>query len=448
MANVKFNRGLRSTIEDSQTLTYNEVSIGRETADNSWDSIYLGTALVGTSMLGLMRPQKMQTPTYTYPQGQSATISWAEATIGTGEGNIASGVITTDVVSGSPITTVRKLVDYATASVSGYAASATDSEILTAKATASLISSAGGYYSAGGWNYTPQGGSATGWDTWTALHSIDSGKNFQFTLPIAVTSGDNYNPATDTTHLVTPAQAVQFAGDNDIYHKSGDWGTGANWNTYTAQAYKGNTLLTDSTTPTASAYALSFTVPVETGNIVKHGETTPDYYDNHLPTSKAVATFVENYFSTIAGGMRYCGTIGADGKLPSGSLAPYKPGDVFIATADITLGGTKVADAGDMIVIRTLASGVESVEAGTSINDSTKIAQYDVFERNIDGAVTAVNNLATNKMVVGDAADSKTVKTVDFVTADITNTDIVIAHTVGQTTETVSVADSLIWHEL
>lgn len=450
MAQVKFNRGTRETISGA-TLTTNEVTFGSMPA-GTYDSIYLGNFLVGTTIMGLMKPSEMKTPTYTY--GDSTTVSWAEATIGT---TFSSGVITTDVITpdggtATPMTTVRKLVDFATASASGYSALASDSEILTAKAVTALVSSVADntYYTSGGWNYTPAGGTAAGWNTWTAIDSGTAGAhNFAFTLPIADPTAANYDPSQDTTSLVTPAQVVDFAGANDIYHKTGSWGSSSDWKTYTAAPYKGTTQLTGQD---ATTYALSFTLPVEDWStdqgITKHGAAgSEDYYDDHLPTSKAVAKFVESYFASIAGGMRYCGTIGADGALPSGSLAPYKSGDVFIATADVVVSGTKLAEEGDMIIIRTLASGVNSVPAGTIINNSQYIAQYDVYERNLTGAVTAVNNLSTDHMVVGDDGN-KTVKSVSYISVDDTNTDLIIAHTNGNETTNVNVAEGLIWHDL
>jgi hypothetical protein len=300
---------------------FDQVTLVRDTAtagSTDYNSIYLGTALVGTSMLGLMKPQKMQTPTYTY--GGSTTISWAPATIGTSTGNIASGVITTDVVNNEPIVTVRTLVDYATASVSGYAASATDSEILTAKAVTSLITSAGGYYTDGsgttngGWAYNQ-----TSWNTWTAVHTIDPLKN------------------------------------------------------------------------------ISFTLPVESDNIVLHG-TSPnqDYSNELLPTSKAVATFVEDYFAGLAGGMRYMGSISSATLTPPQGQS-YKAGDVFIASSAFTIGTapdpTVSVELGDMVVIK----------SGDNVTTLTT-SNCDVFERNLDGAITGT--LTTGQMVRATASNA------------------------------------------
>ena len=314
MAQVKFNRGQRSLIEASQTLTTNEISLARESASgNDWNSIYLGTYLVGTSMLGLMKPQLMQTPTYTY--GEQTTVQWAEATIGT---TFASGVITTDLVgteNPTPMTTVRKLVDFATASQSGYAANANDSEILTAKAVTALVASVSDntYYTDGGWNYTPSGGSATGWNTWTA---IDSGTN--------------------------------------------------------------------------GAHNFSFTLPTESGNIVKHGTSPNEDYSNELlPTSKAVATFVENYFSSVAGGMRYKGSL--DATEAATTTEAYQAGDVFIAAATISSIG---AEQNDMVVVKA------PIAEGGAFSSSN----CDVFERNLDGAVTISENMTSGQFVVATGA--------------------------------------------
>lgn len=321
MANVKFNRGTVAGLANLGSNPFDQVTLVRDTAtagSTDYNSIYLGTALVGTSMLGLMKPQKMQTPTYDYSETPT-NISWAPATIGTATGNIASGVITTDVVNNEPIVTVRTLVDYATAIASGYAASASDSEILTAKAVTALVSSVADntYYTAGGWGYN-----STDWKTWTA---IDSGTN--------------------------------------------------------------------------GTHNFSFTLPVESDNIILRGTGQEQDYSNELlPTSKAVTTFVENYFAGLAGGMRYMGSIsGAILTPPQGQS--YKAGDVFIASGSFTIpaGTTHTTplsvEAGDMVVINT-GNGVTSLTADNS----------DVFERNLDGAITGT--LTSGQMVRATASNA------------------------------------------
>ena len=327
MDQVKFNRGQRSVIEASQTLTTNEISLARESASgNDWNSIYLGTYLVGTSMLGLMKPQMMIEPVYT--TGSTPTIDWANsttATIGGVSGNLTSAVVTADWNGTSALTTCRRLVNATEASSSGYTAN--DSEILTAAAAAALVTSAGGYYTdgsgttAGGWDYQ-----SAGWNTWTAVHSIDTTKN------------------------------------------------------------------------------ISFTLPVESNNIVKHG-TSPneDYSDELLPTSKAVATFVTDYFAGLAGGMRYEGSI-ASTTVPADS----KSGDVFIASQAFTIGtapDTISVEAGDMIVLNSTYSATAG-QTGTLTTTNC-----DVFERNIDGAITGT--LTTSKFVV--ASGAHTIQTADVV---------------------------------
>lgn len=302
MAQVKFNRGQRSSIE---ALTgegiFNQVSIGRDTTADSWDSIYLGNLMVGTSLLRLIKPTAMPVPTF----GDQTT--WTPTTPASG----TSLVITADYNGTSAITTARNLVDYATASAQGYAQQASDSEILTAKAVTALVATVSDntYYTdgsgntAGGWNYN-----SAGWKTWTA---VDAG--------------------------------------------------------------------------TQAAHNISFTLPVEAqsdGGIVKHG-TAPsdDYSDTLLPTSKAVAEFVAAYLASFAGGMRYIGSL-ADTTAPAGT----KPGDVFIASAAISDLG---AEANDMIVVN-----------DTYTNGNFTAANTDVFERNLDGAVTKSPNDLTTYGVV------------------------------------------------
>lgn len=172
-------------------------------------------------------------------------------------------------------------------------------------------------------------------------------------------------------------------GNNDTYHGTGTWGSSTDWMTYTAKYYRGSTEVTSGT----GYHALSFTLPM--------ADSFSASDESHLVTPKQIA----DYFAGLAGGMRYCGAIGATGALPTNSLAPFKEGDVFIASANVVVSGTTLAEEGDMIVINSLASGVTSVPAGTLINDTTKIASYDVFERNLNGAVTKSADLTTNGVV-------------------------------------------------
>ena len=442
MANVKFNRGLEATLLEMATEPVNDITVTKVANNANYDSLYIGKQMIGTSLIRKMVPTDMWVPTMTL-SGETWTTEWRRVTPDSLNGKL---VITADYTNlggggnASAIMTARTLVDYEGVNADGYVA--TDGQILTARAIQDLITEGGGYYTdgsnntRGGWNYQ-----STGWSTWTAVHSIDTHKSIAFTLPMANTGVSGYDASTDTEHLMTPAQIYALVTGNDTYHGTGAWGTSDAWNTYTAKYYKGGTEIASSGT---GYQALSFTLPVETGIIVKHGETNPDYWDDHMPTSKAVAEFVEDYFSGVAGGMRYCGSISA-ASIPAGT----KTGDVFIASVafDIlpsTQGVTWHVEQGDMVVIKGIGTPTSSTQ--------TLNSEYcDVFERNLDGSVTAPSNLGLNNMVVGNATDTKTVKTVSFVTADINNTDIVIAHNVGGTVQNIAVAESLLalqWNEL
>jgi hypothetical protein len=374
MANVKFNRGTLVSLTHLGSNPFDQLTLVRDNPRDTtgYNSIYLGTDLVGTSMLGLMKPQKMQTPTYTYnQQGQVTNISWSEATISTGLANIESGVITTDLItpsggSATPMTTVRKLINYQDASSPVYSQYASDSEILTAKAVTALVAklSDNTYYEGGGWNYQ-----SSGWNTWTAIDVGTSTYDFSFTLPTEDSIATyNTNPDPD---------------DTPIY----------------------------------------------------------GYHTDKIPTSKAVADFVEDYFGDLAGGMRYCGAL-SSALIQAGT----KTGDVFIASSPFSIYEPDTStigwavEIGDMIVIKGINSPTISVEELTS-------DKCDVFERNLTGSVTAPSDLGRNNMVVGNATDTKTIKTVDFVTADTQNNDIVITHN----SQNIAVAESLMslqWNEL
>lgn len=327
MANVKFNRGTVAGLANLGSNPFDQVTLVRDTAtagSTDYNSIYLGTALVGTSMLGLMKPQKMQTPTYTYGE-TTTTISWAEATIGTNSGNIASGVITTDVVTpnggtATPMTTVRKLVDYATAyQVDGQGHNTytpLDSEILTAKAVTALVGT--------------------------------------------ITKNTYYgNFLRNETPNIWTYTAEDLAGIN---------------------------------------HPISITLPVATTLTATDNE--------NVPTSKAVADFFAGY----AGGMRYVGSITGSEQNPPTIPVGTKTGDVFIASGDafnIPAGtGTSPVhvEPGDMIVIKGVATPTEQSTALTS-------DKCDVFERNIDGAITG--SLTNGKFVI--ATGTNTVGSVDLI---------------------------------
>ena len=110
---------------------------------------------------------------------------------------------------------------------------------------------------------------------------------------------------------------------------------------------------------------------------------------------------------------------------------------MFIASENIASIG---AEAGDMVIVNTaIAANAAFVSSGDNKN-------CDVFERNLDGAVTATATLTDNHLIAGTG--NKQVEAVSYVTIDDTNTDIVIAHTVGSETTNISVADTLMWHDL
>ena len=212
MAQVKFNRGQRSSIE---ALTgdgiFNQVSIGRDTTTDSWDSIYLGNLMVGTGLLRLIKPTAMPVPTF-----GDQTI-WTATTPASG----TSLVITADYNGTSPITTARTLVDYATATAEG-GYTATDSEILTAKAVTALVSSVADntYYD----NFIRGTGQSL-W-TWTAAEQgTDQHGDLTITIPTESTITKDYNTASSgdpvydyhpdkvpTSKAVTDFVETYFAG--------------------------------------------------------------------------------------------------------------------------------------------------------------------------------------------------------------------------------------------
>jgi hypothetical protein len=421
MAQVKFNRGTRAAIaQQSDSLTTDQVTFGSKPA-GTYDSIYLGNFLVGTSMIGLMTPAELKTPVYTYTEGQSPTVTYStdasiDATSGTG--HFEHAVITADWNGTSAITTARRLVDWKTINAGGY--TLTDSDILTAKAVTSLISASAG-------NTWYQNFTESNW-TWTAAvqdTTLQTQTNLSFTLPIANTSGGSYDPSTDATHLMTADQIYAVATGNNTYHGTGTWDS-TEWNVYTAKYYKNGTEVASGAT---GYQALSFTLPVHTwSNAAAYAAD-----NTHLTTPKQVA----DYLATFTSAMNYRGQL--TNAMATGTHSDaYQIGDVFIASEAITSIG---AEAGDMVVVKTaIPANTAFVSTGTGEN-------CDVFERNLDGAVTADATLAENHMVVGDTAD-KEVKTVAYITVDDTHTDLVIAHTVGNETTNVNVAEGLIWHEL
>lgn len=416
MANVKFNRGLEATLLGMASEPTNDITVTKVTSEGNYDSLYIGKQMIGTSLLRKMNPSSMPVPTF---DGESVT--WTSTTPASG----TSLVITADYGSttqggtSSPIVTARTLVNAAGVAASGYAA--TDSQILTAAAVEALITNGGGYYTAGGWNYN-----SAGWSTWTALHSTnDSSKNFAFTLPMA-TVGESYDASTDTTHLLTAAQIYALATGNDTYHRTGAWGTSDAWKTYTAKYYKGGTEITSGTT---GYQALSFTLPVHTWS-----DASAYAADNATLTTPYQ---VAQYLATFTSAMNYRGSLTS--AMAGGTHSDaYQIGDVFIAGGDIASIG---AEAGDMVVVNT------AIPANTAFVSTGDNKNCDVFERNLDGAVTADETLAENHMIVGDTAD-KEVKSVSYITVDTANTDLVIAHTVNGTTTNINVADTLMWHDL
>ena len=235
------------------------------------------------------------------------------------------------------------------------------------------------------------------------------------TRAIITTTSSSYdwsnNDNVPTAKVIADFVGKEISG-NDIYHKSGTSGTGSDgWTswTWTADAYKGDTLLTGSTTPTASAYALSFTLPV--------ADTSGSGYDystdsTHLTTPAQVADFV----SGIAGGMRYIGAIAST----VGTTTNSKSGDVYIASQDFTVTGTDLptvtVEADDMIVLNeyyvtdsTTATPLGYVNTAPSGQTPVYKLNFDRFERNLDGAVTTTDTLTSGKLVVG--AGSKNVQT-------------------------------------
>lgn len=236
------------------------------------------------------------------------------------------------------------------------------------------------------------------------------------TRSIITTTSSSYdwsnNDNVPTAKVIADFVGKEISG-NDIYHKSGTSGAGSDgWNswTWTADAYKGSTLLSDQTTPLASAYALSFTLPV--------ADTSGSGYDystdsTHLTTPAQVATFVAG----IAGGMRYIGAIASI----EGTSTNSKSGDVYIASNDFEVRGTDTTPAvtvevDDMIVLNeyyvtgsTLPTPLGYVNTAPSGQTAVWKLNFDRFERNLDGAVTTTDTLTSGKLVVG--AGSKNIQT-------------------------------------
>lgn len=289
MAQVKFNRGLRDNIGSN---TADDIAFIADSRTN-WDSIYLGQLLVGTSLLGLMKPSKLKT------KATDGATSWTDVTIGTGTGNLSSVVITADMSGTSAITTCRKLVTATEAASDTYTPG--DNEMLTAKAVKTIVDASASAASMNTW-YENGTFSISNW-TWTATEQGGQNHgNLTFTLPVTST----FNNATD---------------------------------------------------------------------------------NDHIPTTQAVT----DWFAAFAGGMRYIGTLD-NTTAPAGT----KPGDVFIASAAISTLG---AEEGDMIVVN------DSYTSGESFSSSN----CDVFERNIDGAVTTAVTLTAGQLIVGNG--DKTIAT-------------------------------------
>jgi hypothetical protein len=185
----------------------------------------------------------------------------------------------------------------------------------------------------------------------------------------------------------------------DIYHGTGVWDS-ANNNPfkYIAKCYVSGTEVQAGGT---NYQALEFTIPTMTSSSTTGFATD----DTHLVTPAAVA----NYFANLAGGMRYRGVLTST-TAPTGT----KPGDVFIAgTGGIAALG---AEENDMIIVN------ENYTTGNLTNSNT-----DVFERNIDGAVSTSETLSDGKLILG--AGSKTVKGLATAKGDIVySTD---ANTIG-----------------
>lgn len=205
---------------------------------------------------------------------------------------------------------------------------------------------------------------------------VSTSRLVKYSQMVAQSGGSyTYDPSAQSADddILTARAANALVGrmmsTNDKYHSSGAWGTNpntsttTNWYTYTA-------------TNVNSAPDLQFALPVvdSTGGFAPTDDT-------HLITPKAIA----DYFSSLAGGMRYAGSL-TSSTLPTGTgtLAPYKTGDVFIAASAFTVGTSpnqRSVDSGDMIVLNgNYTTGNLAYSGG--------VWNFDLFERNLDNAVT------------------------------------------------------------
>ena len=197
-----------------------------------------------------------------------------------------------------------------------------------------------------------------------------------------------YTPAdTDIlTALATSNLITKMSAAADKYHSNGGWaqtpsgGTADAWYTYRSTG----TNIAD----------IVITLPIANTSAAGYDYATDT---SHLTTPSQVAT----YFSTLAGGMRYCGALSTN-SIPANSRC----GDVFIASAKITIQPSVAVDprtieSGDMVVLNSHYTSGNLAYSGGYWN-------FDQFERNLDGAIhySGTTGLTSNTVILGAGTDS------------------------------------------
>lgn len=170
-------------------------------------------------------------------------------------------------------------------------------------------------------------------------------------------------------------------------------------------------LIIDTTTPTAGTYTK---VTVTADGVVTAGtqagisdfafiKTTVDSSkDTEVPTSKAVATAINNAFGTMDA-MIFKGTIGSTGATVTTLPATHECGWTYKVITAGTYAG-KACEVGDMIIC--IADGTVAADA-----------DWTVVQSNLDGAVIGPTSADNNHVVIFDGDSGKLIKNSNYTIA-------------------------------
>ena len=95
--------------------------------------------------------------------------------------------------------------------------------------------------------------------------------------------------------------------------------------------------------------------------------------DSYIPTSQMVADYVSGELGSLAGALRYKGTIGSSGATVTSLPASHKVGDVYVVSTAGTYAGA-ACEVGDMIICKTEGSSANNAH-WTVVNGENQVSQ-------------------------------------------------------------------------